>query len=220
MKSTTGSSRFWTKSLPLLVLLLCVHGRAHAQSADSVRVTNVRFEMSGNKVVIHYDLLNDASVAGRLRASSRQGVAAKSQAQGADLGQLIASVADQSRDESPAPPDREFKVAVVLRKESDPLFRFKPRKLTGDVGILHSMGRNKQIVWDIAREFPQGIDGNDFYFELQTEMLTKGNSSMWWIGGGAAVIAGGIVTYFVLSSGKVGPPSSSADFPPPPGRPR
>jgi len=73
-------------------------------------------------------------------------------------------------------------------------------------------------VWAISQEFPEGLQGSDFYFVVQAEEVGQAPSSqiMTWIGSGVAVLAAA-ATYLILTNYKPGSngPSSSG-FPSPP----
>src|SRR5437867_2820127 len=101
----------------LLVQIVFASG---AFARDDVRTSNVRFEISGDKVIIHYDLVASA--------------------------------------------DADYVVAVLLKKESDRGFSYSPRNLAGDVGAGKFAGTDRRAVWDMKKEFPQGLEGTDYYF--------------------------------------------------------
>jgi hypothetical protein len=120
-----------------------------------------------------------------------------------------------------APSDARLEVSVRLRKESDKAFTYTPKNLTGDVGPGVMAGLGKTIGWDIAKEFPQGLAGSDYYFEVNlsgAEESGGGSAALTWIGAGAAVLGAGILAV-VLSNNHSGPSNSGSSFPAPPGRP-
>lgn len=193
-------------------------GQSHAE--DSIRVTNVRFQVTGTNVVILYDLIKS----GTGLQSEKTGVSAPANDSNAtrtedSISSLINSVERQNRRRSDAAQPREFNVTVLLRKESNSRFQAKLSNAHGDIGIIRNLGRNRRIVWDIAQEFPQGLNGSDFYFEVKAEEIKKGISPMWWIGGGVAVLAGGLTAYLISTGGKIDHPANGS-FPLPPGRPQ
>ncbi|HEY6950800.1 MAG TPA: hypothetical protein VI758_00250 [Bacteroidota bacterium] len=214
--SNNGRSFVWMLGL---ILVLGSVAFVRATPRDSAHVSNVRFEMSGKQVVIHYDLMlssDEGSTSGKRVIAST--ISQRASRDREDVDGLIASVARKDQNTTPTA-ERDIRVTVILRKESDPQFRYRPKRVTGDVGIVHSGGKDKRIVWDIAREFPDGIDGNDFYFIVEAEFASQGTSAMWWIGGGAAAVAGGIAA-FLLSSGTKPNSQSPGSYPLPPGRPQ
>ena len=119
-----------------------------------------------------------------------------------------------------APSDAKLEVSVRLKKESDRAFIYTPRNLTGDVGMGIPPGLGKTIGWDIAKEFPQGLAGSDYYFEVNLNggEQSGGSDALTWIGAGAAVLGAGILA-IVLSNNHGGSSNSGGSFPAPPGRP-
>src|SRR3977135_1796646 len=89
-----------------------------------------------------------------------------------------------------APSDAKLEVSVRLKKESDRTFTYSPRNLTGDVGIGIPSGLGKTIEWDITKEFPQGLAGSDYFFEVNLSGVEEsgGSAALAWIGAGAAVV--------------------------------
>ena len=194
---------------------------AQTRAADSVFVGNVHFETSDAEVRIFYDLvvLRDSGKSKALQniISSMNAGKSSSDDDKRAMGEVMASINEDAR---AVRSNREFRVSVVLRKEGDEFFRYQPRKLSGDVGLGRFAGRNKQITWDWAKEFPNGFDGNDYFFEVQAEpVIRQDNTLLYWLGGGAAVIGGSIITYLMLS-GNDGSSQHGDGFPMPPSRPR
>jgi hypothetical protein len=117
--------------------------------------------------------------------------------------------------------EKAHRVALYLRRESEPTFVYRPLNLTGEVGTIVFPGTEKRITWEHTKDFPEGLKGEDYYFEVEVEVPDVGGSisPLVFIGGGIAVI-GGIVA-LVLSGGgsDTPPPPPDAGFPPPPGRP-
>lgn len=178
-----------TLSTCLLVGFLCGIVPGGSFAQESPVIANVRFEVQPEQIIILYDL------AGR---NSND--------------QLLAG------DVSAEPRSTRYRVSLILRRESNPEFRYVPKYVSGDVGRFVSEGKNRTIRWNVLQEFPQGLEGSDFYFEVILEPLeTKPNYLTWVIASGAAVL-GGTALYFFLSKDIAPPPSGS--FPPPPGRPQ
>ncbi len=116
------------------------------------------------------------------------------------------------------PVDRSYKVAVILKRESEPYFKMLPKNVTGDVGNDAHMGKNKEIVWHLYRDLPDGLDGDDFYFEVNATLLgveEGGASWLYYVGG--ALVAGGAAVYFGTDLFKK--PAGGSQFPTPPLRP-
>ncbi|OGU33795.1 MAG: hypothetical protein A2068_10985 [Ignavibacteria bacterium GWB2_35_6b] len=112
--------------------------------------------------------------------------------------------------------DQLYKVSVVLKSESSKDLTYTPRAVSGDIGEGHFAGKNKQIVWKIKNDFPNGLPGDDFYFVVQAEKINESSNIIMWAGIGVAAVAAAI-TYIIVGGNESGNPGSS--FPPPPGRP-
>jgi len=119
-----------------------------------------------------------------------------------------------------APIDKVHEVRLYLRRESDLSFLYRPMNMTGDVGTIVIPGVGRRIVWDITREFPEGLVGDDYYFVVEAEFIEPEGMNPWiWVGGGAALVAG-VVGIILLSGSKDEPPPViTTGFPDPPGRP-
>jgi len=163
---------------------------SRAFGQELARVENVRFDAMNDYIIIYYDLVR-GGVGDSLNMEAGRG------AQGY----------------------KQYVVTLVLRKERDAAFYFAPKYVGGEVGNGIPEGKNRTIRWNVAREFPQGLEGTDYYFEVKAEPFEPSTNITTWVIGGGAALVGGTVLYFLLS--KEGPPSSSSSsFPPPPGRPR
>jgi len=120
-----------------------------------------------------------------------------------------------------APLEQVHAVRVVLYRESDPAFAYRPVNLTGDVGTIVFPGAKRRIIWEFTKEFPEGLNGNDYYFVVEAEGLEPESSNLWWWVGGGAAVAAGVVVLLVAGGKSTGqvviPPTVT--FPVPPGRP-
>jgi hypothetical protein len=119
-----------------------------------------------------------------------------------------------------APLDKAHTVRLVLYRESDPTFSYRPVNITGDIGTIVFPGQKRRIVWEFTKEFPEGLTGTDYYFVVEAEWIEPEKSHMWWwIGGGAAVV-GGLITVLLLKKSDGGDViNTNTDFPTPPVRP-
>jgi hypothetical protein len=117
------------------------------------------------------------------------------------------------------PSDRQFKIMLLLKREMNDSFVYEPVNLSGDIGIVKNIGSKKQIIWDIAREFPEWFNpkDKDYYFVLNVYLTGKGISPYIWIGGGAALLGGGAALLFLKKDNSESP--SVIRLPNPPGRP-
>lgn len=119
-----------------------------------------------------------------------------------------------------APIDKIHGVRVVLYRESDPSFSYRPVNITGDVGTIVFSGQKRRIVWEFTKEFPDGLNGTDYYFVVEAEGMEQESSNTWWYVGGGAVAVTGLVVVLLLSPKTVDPPPvTPVGFPTPPTRP-
>jgi hypothetical protein len=96
-----------------------------------------------------------------------------------------------------ADPDEEYEVQLFLLRESDQNFKYTPQFVSGDVGEGKFAGEEKKIVWDVNREFPDGLEGDDFYFEIKADEV--GSSVIYYVG--AALVAAGGAVALLLGGG-------------------
>ena len=155
----------------LLVTLLVTEPVTPAFSREDISVKNVRFDVFGGKIVVHYDLTG--------------------------------------------PTDRSYLVKVTVRRTQLPTYEYSPRTISGDVGQGKFSGSNREITWEILREYPNGIEGSDFYFRVEATLLTPGSNLLYYLTGGAAAI--GAAAYFIFI--KKSSVSDEGSFPQPVGRP-
>jgi hypothetical protein len=116
------------------------------------------------------------------------------------------------------PTDEGYIVTMSVRREGSQIFDYKLKNVTGDVGEGLFAGKDRKIVWDIQKEFPAGLEGEDYYFLVEAEIVSSGISPWVWIGGGVAVAG---VAGLLLFSKKAESAATTTDtgFPPEPGRP-
>ena len=143
---------------------------AFARSGEDIAI-NVRFQLSGNRIVVTYDLTG--------------------------------------------PVDREYNVKLMLKRKQIPSYEYAPKALTGDFGTGKFGGSGRQITWEILREYPNGLEGDDYYFRIEATMISQGSNFLYYLGGGAAVV--GAAAYFLL--GKKTETVVEGNFPQPTGRP-
>jgi len=115
-------------------------------------------------------------------------------------------------------PDKLYRVSVTLRKQSDPTFSAVPVHVSGDLGGIVLPGDKRRVTWDFLKDFPGGLQGDDYYFVVEVEApASEGLSTWWWVGGGAVVVGG--VIAILAKGGSTNPPQPSPQFPTPPSRP-
>jgi hypothetical protein len=118
--------------------------------------------------------------------------------------------------------EKAHRVSLYLRRESEPTFVYRPLNVTGEIGTIVFPGSGKRITWEFTKDFPEGLNGEDYYFEVEAEAPeSTGGISPWvFIGGGVAVI-GGVVALVLAGGGSTETPPTppATGFPQPPGRP-
>jgi hypothetical protein len=123
-------------------------------------------------------------------------------------------------------PERTYTISLVLRKRSNPDFKYIPKTPTGDYGPNVFVGTDWRAAWTFTREFPEGLDFKEYYFDVLAE-ATGGNEekagiSTTWLVAGGAVVAGGLVGLLLMNKSATPTPVTPAapsSFPTPPGRP-
>ncbi len=109
--------------------------------------------------------------------------------------------------------DEKYQVSLFLKKESDSTRSYRPKLVSGAIGEGITAGTDREIVWDLFKEIPTGLEGDDFYFVVTIEEAP--GTFPWWTG--AAVVGAGLIGLLMLSSG--GDVRKESTLPPPPGRP-
>ncbi len=96
------------------------------------------------------------------------------------------------------PPDKSYDVSLVLKRDSEPYFKMQPKSVSGQVGTGEFAGRGREIVWHLYRDVPSGLDGNDYYFEVNASMIVpeKGGGIPWYYFAGGALVGGAAAVYF------------------------
>jgi hypothetical protein len=112
--------------------------------------------------------------------------------------------------------ENKYTITVMMKKESDPSFSATPLTVEGDVGEGVLAGTNKELQWYYRRDYPQGFQGEGYFFEILVKPVHQQNMLLYYILGGVAV-TGGIVA-LVISKGQSNPVISTA-LPMPPPRP-
>ncbi|MEG8948021.1 PEGA domain-containing protein [Rosettibacter firmus] len=110
--------------------------------------------------------------------------------------------------------DTKYNVKLYLVDKSQKYERLVPLEhVYGDINEVKGPGKNKVIRWDFINEYPQGIENNNLYLLLKSEVIKK--RIPWYI---YTAILGGTATYFIIK----GKPQINVEkdkLPPPPKRP-
>jgi hypothetical protein len=102
----------------------------------------------------------------------------------------------------------EYSVNIILFRESNPSYNFKPKAVTGDVGQGKFSGNGRKIIWDSRKDLKHALVGNDFYFVLYITKIEPSNFPWTWVGiGGVAAGAAVLLLSHKSSSSEPGSPS-------------
>lgn len=95
-------------------------------------------------------------------------------------------------------PDARLTVDLLLRSESDSSFSAVPQAIEGDVGEGYFGGTNREIRWQYRRDFPEGFDGEGYFFEIRVQEHETSASGGWmYYALGAAAVAGGMLAFVI-----------------------
>lgn len=115
--------------------------------------------------------------------------------------------------------DQLYKISLILKRESDKDMAYVPRAVSGDIGEGNFAGQNRQIIWEMKNDFPDGLVGDDFYFAVQAEEINESSNILMWAGVGVAAAAAALAYIIVGGESESSGGNSSGSFPDPPGRP-
>ncbi len=111
-----------------------------------------------------------------------------------------------------------YHVHLLLDLEDAGRYAIDPESVSGDVGSNIAPGREKEIVWDVLRDFPQGLERNQIQFAVTVQPDRQPNRNWVYVSGTAILLSAGVLIGVMLVGG-----GSSGDkdtgLPPPPSRP-
>ena len=96
-------------------------------------------------------------------------------------------------------PGKKYRVNLLLSDNGGDSFTIHPSTLWGDVGRHVTQGTDKVIYWNVKRDIPQGLHGDDFVFAVDAA-IQKNHGLPYYIGG--AVLVGSVVAIVSTSGGK------------------
>ena len=120
-------------------------------------------------------------------------------------------------------PNNTYNVQLTLKRQNYDAYNYTPNKVSGDVGTGKFAGKNREIIWNVNDEFPQGLPYSDYYFIVTAnESGKKGESSGFftfsWLKAGVVAAVAVATIIFISKNKKTG--SSGSSLPGPPGRPQ
>ncbi|MBA4313272.1 MAG: hypothetical protein C0417_11660 [Chlorobiaceae bacterium] len=113
-------------------------------------------------------------------------------------------------------PGEKYDVRIIMKRENDPSFSATPVTTEGDIGEGFFAGNNRTIRWYFRHDYPQGFQGEGYYFEVRVTNITPRSTWLYYAIGGTAVVAGVIA---LIVSGSQSKSKSSSELPLPPERP-
>ena len=115
-----------------------------------------------------------------------------------------------------SPTEEKYDVSIIMKREGDDSFAVVPAAVEGDIGTGLFAGTGREIRWYYRRDFPQGLQGSGYYFEIHIKMIKESSKLIYYIVGAAAVTGGLIVLLVSRNQNTTIPP---LDLPTPPARP-
>ena len=107
-----------------------------------------------------------------------------------------------------------YDVRFNLLKQGEPSFKVPVRSASGDIGVVKSSGSTLEVQWDFIKDYPQGLAGEGYYFDIVVTKASGGSNLLYYLGGGLAVAAG-VAAYLVFGNKGGG----AAELPAAPARP-
>lgn len=107
----------------------------------------------------------------------------------------------------------EYTIALSISFNGGLSFTYVPEFVTGQVGEDVSPGKRKTIVWNLSKEFPEGLQSDQIAFEVSALSQSGGRGLLYTIVGG--IIAGGGATAALLLKGATSTSSTSPEDPDP-----
>lgn len=90
----------------------------------------------------------------------------------------------------------EYEVEFLLSTNGGATFDALPEAVTGDVGKDVTPGSDRQIVWRVLEDFPNGIRGSGNRLRVSAE--AEGGRGVFWVLGSAIVVGGGATAAALL----------------------
>lgn len=87
-------------------------------------------------------------------------------------------------------PDKKYLVGIKLSHDGGQTYSITPETVTGDVGRGIRPGMQKQISWEYLTDFPAGLSGNQYVFEVEAVLQKESKQWMIYVAG---TVVGGIV---------------------------
>jgi hypothetical protein len=114
----------------------------------------------------------------------------------------------------------QYDVSVVLKRTSNSYFNLKPELMSGDIGEGLYANEKRKVVWRLTPQEEESLTGNDYYFEISANEITRGGGIAWYVYVGGILLGGGTAAVLLTNKKSTTPGSNSSfTYPSPPGRP-
>lgn len=106
-------------------------------------------------------------------------------------------------------------IELLLENENGEVFQINSPAVSGDIGSEIKPGAEKEIVWNILQDFPNGLESGQIQFAVNAWQPVENNRRWIYIAAGALALSAGISAAVIFLGGSNG----STGLPPPPSRP-
>jgi len=110
-----------------------------------------------------------------------------------------------------------YNVEILVRGIDDESIEYIPKSISGDVGEGKFVGRSRTINWEISKDFPEGLEDEQYFIEMTVEEESGGLA--WYYYVGAAVVGGTAAAVILGGSSSDGGTDTPTTLVAPPGRP-
>lgn len=108
-----------------------------------------------------------------------------------------------------------YYIELLLENENGEVFQINSPAVSGDIGSQVRPGPDREIVWNVLQDFPNGLESGQVQFAVNAWEVAERNRRWIYITAGALVLSAGITAAILLLGGGNG----SSGLPPPPSRP-
>ena len=95
--------------------------------------------------------------------------------------------------------NKKYKTYIRLSNDSGKTFTVRPKTISGDIGKNIYPGINKKITWNFSKDFPDGLEGENYVFAVDAELQKRSLLPYFAVG---VPIIGGAVYYLINGSEK------------------
>ena len=102
--------------------------------------------------------------------------------------------------------NKKHKTSLKLSNDGGKTFSIQPKTLTGDVGKNIYTGKNKEVTWNFAKDFPNGLEGDNYVFAVDAQLQKR---ALWPYFLAGVPIIGGAVYFITKGTEKAQPTKGS-----------